>query len=71
MDIIKENAARKQDIAENYMNKEILDKFKEKSMQTTLYLATTGRKKLWKPDKLQSSRKVKVADNMNELLDRK
>jgi hypothetical protein len=30
-----------------------------------------GRKKIWKPDKFANSRKVKVASDFNELLDRR
>ncbi len=40
-------------------------------METAIYLSQNGNKKIWKPDKFVISRKVKVAEDINELLEKR
>lgn len=69
--ILAANIKYKKENEENYLSAKILDQFRQKNRETTLYLYQIGNKQIWQPDKFLISRKVKVAQDINELLDRK
>ena len=43
-------------------------KFKDFNTKATLFLKKIGMKKVWMPDKYKTSRKVKIAESYNELI---
>lgn len=71
LQIVAENRRKKRKDANFYMNKEVIEQLRQKSMETAIYIAQNGNKKIWKPDKFVVSRKVKVAEDLNELLERR
>lgn len=44
---------------------------KEGGEEVTIYISKEGEKKIWMPDKFVVSRKVKIAENIGDLLARR
>jgi len=55
---------------EYFSNPKTLAQTRQKLKDTQLFLATHGRRKIWKPEKFQVSRKVKIDGLWNNLMKR-
>lgn len=53
---------------DNFLNNNELEKFRSHSKTVSLFLKKLGRRQIWKPNRFQPSRKVKIAESYDQLI---
>ena len=66
--MIRDQKLRDKRNYDNFLNESELEKFRSHSKKVSLFLKKLGKRRIWKPDRFVSSRRVKIAESYDQLI---